>query len=166
MSSVGNEIEHLRHAFENRFLHRHRHDEVPISSILLGLGIGVVLGLLVAPKKGEELRENIADGWDRLTGEAGEWSEKTGKHISETASSVKKTVSNVAHEAAGKIENNLGFDLGGKWNSTKGKVKQAYSSLTDNDLNYVEGKGKELFGRLQQKTGKGRDELVRWLNTL
>jgi len=58
------------------------------------------------------------------------------------------------------------LQLKGKWNEIKGKVKQAYADLTDNDLMYEEGKDDELLGRLQQKTGKGRDELVKWLKEL
>lgn len=54
----------------------------------------------------------------------------------------------------------------GKWNEIKGKVKQAYGDLTDDDLTYVEGKDDEMLGKLQQKTGKGREELVKWINSL
>jgi len=54
----------------------------------------------------------------------------------------------------------------GKWNEIKGKVKQAYADLTDDDLRYEEGKDDELLGRLQQKTGKARDELVNWIKSL
>jgi len=54
----------------------------------------------------------------------------------------------------------------GTWNELKGKVKQAYGDLTDDDLIREEGKDDELLGKLQQKTGKGRDELVKWLNDL
>ncbi|SFH38832.1 CsbD family protein [Pedobacter insulae] len=54
----------------------------------------------------------------------------------------------------------------GKWNEVKGKVKQAYGDLTDDDLKYEEGKDDELLGKLQQKTGKGREELVNWINSL
>lgn len=54
----------------------------------------------------------------------------------------------------------------GRWNEIKGKVKQAYGDLTDDDLTYVEGKDDELLGKLQQKTGKGRDELVDWIKSL
>lgn len=54
----------------------------------------------------------------------------------------------------------------GKWNEVKGKVKQAYADLTDDDLKYEEGKDDELLGKLQQKTGKGRDELVDWIKSL
>lgn len=58
------------------------------------------------------------------------------------------------------------LELKGKWNEIKGKVKQAYGDLTDDDLKHEEGKDDELLGRLQQKTGKGRDELVDWIKSL
>lgn len=63
----------------------------------------------------------------------------------------------------------LGFDrlqLKGKWNEIKGKVKQAYGDLTDDDLAYSEGQEDELIGKIQQKTGKKREELIRWINSL
>ncbi len=53
----------------------------------------------------------------------------------------------------------------GTWNSLKGKLKQAYGNLTDDDLKYEEGKEDELLGRLQQKTGKTSDELKKWFNS-
>ncbi|RZJ71316.1 MAG: CsbD family protein, partial [Flavobacterium sp.] len=53
------------------------------------------------------------------------------------------------------------LELKGKWNEIKGKVKQAYGDLTDDDLKHEEGQDDELLGKLQQKTGKGRDELVK-----
>ncbi|RQP08642.1 MAG: CsbD family protein [Parapedobacter sp.] len=56
--------------------------------------------------------------------------------------------------------------LKGTWNELKGKVKQQYAELTDDDLLYEEGKEDELIGRIQQKTGKARDEVVEWLNSL
>lgn len=56
--------------------------------------------------------------------------------------------------------------LKGNWNELKGKVKQKYAELTDDDLLWEEGKDEELLGRLQKKTGKARDEIVDWLNKL
>ena len=50
----------------------------------------------------------------------------------------------------------------GTWNSLKGKLKQAYGNLTDDDLKYEDGKDDELLGRLQQKTGKTKDDLRNW----
>lgn len=58
------------------------------------------------------------------------------------------------------------LELKGKWNEWKGKVKQSYADLTDDDLTYEEGKDDELLGRLQTKTGKTRDDLVKWLKSL
>ncbi|MEX2592093.1 MAG: CsbD family protein [Anditalea sp.] len=53
--------------------------------------------------------------------------------------------------------------LKGSWNEMKGKLKQQYADLTDDDLTYAEGKEDELLGRLQKKTGKTRDELKKQL---
>jgi uncharacterized protein YjbJ (UPF0337 family) len=47
----------------------------------------------------------------------------------------------------------------GGWNELKGKIKQAYGDLTDDDLTYSEGKEDEMWGKLQQKTGKSKDEI-------
>jgi len=58
------------------------------------------------------------------------------------------------------------LELKGGWNELKGKIKQAYGDLTDDDLTHEEGKDDETLGKLQQKTGKTRDELVTWLNSL
>jgi uncharacterized protein YjbJ (UPF0337 family) len=60
----------------------------------------------------------------------------------------------------------MGLDLKGNWNQLKGKVKQAYGDLTDDDLTHEEGKDDELLGKLQTKTGKTRDEVVKWLESL
>ncbi len=54
--------------------------------------------------------------------------------------------------------------LKGNWNEIKGKLKQKYADLTDDDLLYIEGKEDELLGKLQQKLGKTRAELERDLN--
>lgn len=58
------------------------------------------------------------------------------------------------------------LELKGKWNEMKGKAKQAYANLTDDDLKYEEGKDDELLGRLQTKLGKTRDEVIAWLKSL
>jgi uncharacterized protein YjbJ (UPF0337 family) len=54
----------------------------------------------------------------------------------------------------------------GDWNVLKGKMKKSYGELTDDDLEYQEGKQDEWLGRLQQKLGKKKDELVRWIDSL
>lgn len=54
----------------------------------------------------------------------------------------------------------------GRWNEIKGKVKQAYGNLTDDDLTYAEGQEEELLGKLQKETGKTKEEVENWLNDL
>ncbi|RYZ21357.1 MAG: CsbD family protein [Chitinophagaceae bacterium] len=58
------------------------------------------------------------------------------------------------------------LELKGRWNELKGHAKQAHGDLTDDDLEYKEGKEDELFGRLQTKLGKTRDEVIEWLRGL
>ncbi|MDO8723331.1 MAG: CsbD family protein [Syntrophales bacterium] len=53
--------------------------------------------------------------------------------------------------------NKLTFN--GTWNEVQGKLKQAYASLTDDDLLFAEGKHDELLGRLEKKLGKTKDEI-------
>jgi uncharacterized protein YjbJ (UPF0337 family) len=50
-------------------------------------------------------------------------------------------------------------EFAGHWNETKGKLKQKFATLTDNDLLLEEGKEDELMGRLQQKLGKSKEAL-------
>ena len=52
-------------------------------------------------------------------------------------------------------------EMKGNWNEIKGKLKQNYSQLTDNDLLFLEGKQDELFGRLQKRLGRTKEEIVR-----
>jgi len=54
----------------------------------------------------------------------------------------------------------------GNWNQLKGKLKQKYADLTDDDLLFVEGKEDELLGRLQKKLGKSDNEVRRILRDL
>jgi len=50
-------------------------------------------------------------------------------------------------------------ELKGNWNEQKGKLKQKFAILTDDDLMFNEGKKEEMFGRLQKKLGKTKEEL-------
>jgi uncharacterized protein YjbJ (UPF0337 family) len=51
------------------------------------------------------------------------------------------------------------LQMKGNWNETKGKLKQKYGQLTDDDLMFADGKEDELLGRLQKRLGKTKDEL-------
>ena len=58
------------------------------------------------------------------------------------------------------------LEFKGGWNEVKGKLKQKYAQLTDDDLTFAEGKDEELLGRLQQKLGKSKEDLRRELESL
>lgn len=51
------------------------------------------------------------------------------------------------------------LEIKGNWNIAKGKLKQKWGELTDDDLDYVEGKEDELVGRIQKRTGQVREEV-------
>lgn len=51
------------------------------------------------------------------------------------------------------------FEIKGNWNELKGKLKQKYGQLTDDDLVFAEGKEDELLGRLQQRLGMKKEEI-------
>lgn len=53
--------------------------------------------------------------------------------------------------------------LKGNWNVAKGKLKQKYANLTDDDLAYIEGQEDELVGRIQKRTGETREQIERVL---
>ena len=54
----------------------------------------------------------------------------------------------------------------GNWNELKGKMKQGYGDLTDDDLTYDEGKEDEWLGKLQQKLGRAKHEVKEWIDSL
>jgi uncharacterized protein YjbJ (UPF0337 family) len=58
------------------------------------------------------------------------------------------------------------LEVKGKWNVIKGKLKEKYGDLTDDDLTYVEGKEDQMLGRLQQRTGRAKDELIDEINKM
>ncbi|MDD5198615.1 MAG: CsbD family protein [Terrimicrobiaceae bacterium] len=51
------------------------------------------------------------------------------------------------------------LEIKGNWNTIKGKLKQKYGQLTDDDLAFVQGKEEELLGRLQTRLGKTKEEV-------
>ena len=51
--------------------------------------------------------------------------------------------------------------LKGDWEEQKGKLKQKFATLTDNDLLFAKGKKEEMMGRLQVKLGKTKEELYK-----
>ena len=58
------------------------------------------------------------------------------------------------------------IEVKGNWNEQKGKLKQKFAILTDNDLMYEEGKQDEMYGKLQIKLGKSKEELHKLIEEL
>jgi len=54
----------------------------------------------------------------------------------------------------------------GNWNQIKGKLKEEYGELTDDDLVYEEGKEDQLIGRIQQKTGETKQDIKQWIDNI
>lgn len=54
----------------------------------------------------------------------------------------------------------------GDWNKVKGKAKEQYGQLTDNDLMVEEGKEDQFIGNLQKKLGKTKQEIIDWIDSL
>jgi uncharacterized protein YjbJ (UPF0337 family) len=50
-------------------------------------------------------------------------------------------------------------EIKGNWEQLKGKMKQKFADLTDDDLLFEEGKEQEMWGRLQEKLGKTEKEI-------
>jgi uncharacterized protein YjbJ (UPF0337 family) len=57
-------------------------------------------------------------------------------------------------------------ELLGNWNIVRGKMKQRYGALTDDDVLSAGGKLDELMGRLQARLGKTREELQKLISEL
>ncbi|RUT71747.1 CsbD family protein [Flavobacterium cupreum] len=57
-------------------------------------------------------------------------------------------------------------EIKGNWNELKGKLKQKYADLTDDDLLHEEGKEDEMYGKIQQKLGKTKEEFKQMLSEL
>lgn len=57
-------------------------------------------------------------------------------------------------------------ELKGSWDETKGKLKQKFAQLTDDDLLLEEGKQDEMLGRLQAKLGKTKEDIHKLIASL
>ena len=76
-------------------------------------------------------------------------------------------IQQIVNEVLTKAENVMtNLKLKGQWNELKGKLKQKYGQLTDDDLTFAEGKEDELLGRLQQRLGKNKEELRKEIEAL
>lgn len=62
--------------------------------------------------------------------------------------------------------NSIEDKLKGNWNVVKGKLKQEYAELNDDDLKFEEGQEDELIGRIQKKTGKAKEDVKSFIDSL
>ena len=58
------------------------------------------------------------------------------------------------------------LEIQGDWNITKGKLKQKWAQLTDDDLQFADGKHDELLGRIQKRTGETREAVEKVIKNL
>ncbi|WP_400191944.1 YtxH domain-containing protein [Hymenobacter sp. B81] len=130
-------------------------------AVLAGASAGIVAGLLMAPDKGSATRGNLKNY-------AGKYGDQLGDQLSKFGTQLDGTFKNLVEklEDLGVSGTGSSLNLKGDWNTAKGKLKQQYAQLTDEDLTYAEGQGDELVGRLQEKLGKGKREIVKMLNDL
>jgi uncharacterized protein YjbJ (UPF0337 family) len=58
------------------------------------------------------------------------------------------------------------LEIKGKWNEIKGRLKQKYAQLTDDDLAFEEGKEDEVLGRIQKRTGEAKEDIRDFISRL
>ena len=117
---------------------------------LAGIGAGVVAGILLAPNNGPDTR----DGLKRTLNKVGDDLERTVKNLMDKLESNKVT------------DDGSSLVMRGSWDDIKGQLKKNYADLTEDDLTYAEGKEDELWGRLQQKLGKTKNEIMKVIKDL
>ncbi|WP_072008662.1 CsbD family protein [Hymenobacter sp. IS2118] len=128
---------------------------------IAGAGAGIIAGMLLAPDKGSATRENWKGAATKYSGQLGEQASKLGTDLEAKFKEYAGKLEDLGLTGAGSTLN-----LKGEWNDIKGKLKQQYAQLTDDDLTYAEGQGDELVGRLQGKLGKGKSEVTKMLNDM
>lgn len=128
---------------------------------LAGASAGIVAGILLAPDKGSATLENWKGAAKQYGGQLGEQFNKYSADLEAKFKGLSDKLEDMGVLGAGGSLN-----IKGNWDDIKGKLKQQYAQLTDEDLTYAEGKGDELLGRLQDKLGKGKSEITKIINDL
>lgn len=128
---------------------------------LAGAGAGILAGILLAPDKGSATLEN----WK---GTAKQYGNQLGDQFNKYSSELETKFKGLSDklEDMGILGAGGALNIGGNWDEIKGKLKQQYAQLTDEDLHYADGKGDELLGKLQDKLGKGKAEVTKIINDL
>ncbi|WP_078062806.1 YtxH domain-containing protein [Solirubrum puertoriconensis] len=130
-------------------------------AVLAGASAGIVAGLLMAPDKGSATRGNLKNYAGKYSDQLNDTLSKLGTQLDTSFKSLTEKLEDLGVTGAGSSLN-----MKGDWNVSKGKLKQQYAQLTDDDLVYTEGAADDLVGRLQDKLGKSKREIVKLLNDL
>ncbi|QKG52386.1 CsbD family protein [Hymenobacter sp. BRD67] len=128
---------------------------------LAGASAGIIAGILLAPDKGSATLENWKGTAKNYGGQLGEQFNKYSADLETKFKGLSDKLEDLGVLGAGGSLN-----IKGNWDDIKGKLKQQYAQLTDEDLTYAEGKGDELVGKLQDKLGKGKSEVTKIINDL
>lgn len=132
-----------------------------ILAALAGASAGILAGILLAPDKGSATLENWKGAAKDYGNQLGDQYKKYSTDLETKFKGLSDKLEDVGILGAGGSLN-----IGGNWDEIKGKLKQQYAQLTDEDLTYAEGKGDELLGKLQEKLGKGKAEVTKIINDL
>lgn len=124
-----------------------------LMATLAGISAGVVAGLMMAPEKGKDTRDNVM----RSLSKAGDDFNTTIKGWTNSL----KTRTGSSND-----QQNDQIVMHGSWDDVRSQLKQNYSELTEEDLSYNEGSEHELLDRIQHRLGKTKDEVIRLLSEL
>ena len=127
---------------------------------LAGASAGIIAGILLAPDKGSATLENWKGAAKTYGGQLGEQFNKYSADLETKFKGLTDKLDELGITTGGTL------NIKGNWDEIKGKLKQQYAQLTDEDLTFVEGKGDELLGKLQDKLGKGKAEITKIINDL
>ncbi len=112
-------------------------------------------------KTTEQVKEDARDAKEAVKEDA----QKAKESIKRDAREAKDAIKDAAQDAKDKSAPTR-LKIRGNWDEAKGKLKQKFAQLTDDDLLYTEGKEDELYGRLEKRLGKNREEVQKLLEDL
>jgi len=141
----------------------------------IGLTVGAVAGVLLAPKAGKESREDLVKTFDELPDKAKELSDKAHKMVGEVTGKISEETHKIMcgekeplaglHSVGPEMNEDI---LKGRWHELKGGIKAKWGKLTDDDLATVDGQAEKLMGILQTKYGyakeKAKEEYDKFIN--
>lgn len=140
----------------------------------IGLIVGAVAGVLLAPKAGKETRDDLAKTIHELPDKAQELSDKAHKVVAEATGKITEETQKIfCAEKGSSGSDNERLDLTedslkGRWQELKGGIKTKWGKLTDEDISTVNGQSEKLMGMLQTKYGysidKAKEEYNNFIN--